>query len=169
MLINASIFAELTFIQLEQKRVYWTTVAFLIVSLAGGWWIFMESSSPAMKQWVSAFRTDRVLINDEDGSFRLGRWLNAHRRPTLIDENIAFKAIVARGDAEGLYLSFSDKFKIALNQAYPDIDQIVVSDPDSPQGKRDRISIRYAGIYEHGIKGFKLVYSDHIWRVYRKI
>ncbi|ATX81456.1 hypothetical protein Ga0123462_0586 [Mariprofundus ferrinatatus] len=168
-LINASILAEITFLDMARKRVYWSVISFLVVSLVGGWWIFMESADPNMNRWVDSFRTERVMIADEDGSLKLGRWLNENRRVTLIDERSGYKAMVARGDAEGLYLSFTSKFKIALNHEFPDVDQIVVPDPDSETGKKDKISQRYPLLYKEGMKGYRLVYKDNIWRVYRKV
>jgi hypothetical protein len=168
-LINAAILAEITFLDMGRKRVYWSAILFLIASLIGGWWIFMESADPNMAKWVDSFRSERVLIEDKDGSLRLGRWLNENRRNTLMDENSGYKALVARGDAEGMLLSYTSKFKIALNHAYPDIPQIVVPDPESAIGRKDKISQRYPRMYDKGMKGYKRVYSDNIWRVYRKI
>ena len=168
-LISASIFAELTFIDLSHTRSYWRVVAMLVISLAGGWWVFTSTANPAMQQWLQAFRADRVLIADQDGALRLGRWLATHRLPTMIDENSAYKVLVARGDAKGLYLSYTDRFKLALGRAIPDIDQIVVADPTSPAGKLDHISIHYPNLYAHGMPGFRLVYSGVTWRVYRRL
>jgi len=167
-LINASILAELTFLDMARRRVYWSAVFFLLLSLAGGWWIFLESADPNMRKWVDSFRTERVLIEDPDGSLRLGRWMNENRKDTLIDEITGYKALVARGDAEGTLLSYTSRFKLALNHAIPDVDQIVVSDPESNMGKRDRISQRYPLMYSEGMQGYVLVYSNNIWRVYRK-
>ncbi|GAV19555.1 hypothetical protein MMIC_P0502 [Mariprofundus micogutta] len=168
-LINASILAEITFLDMARKRVYWSVVSFLFVSLIGGWWLFMESADPNMSKWVDSFRTDRVLIEDDDGSLRLGRWLNENRIDTLIDERSGYKALVARGDAVGLNLSYTSKFKLALNHAFPGVEQIVVPDPESVIGRKDKISSRYPLMYAEGMKGYRLVYSDKIWRVYRKI
>ncbi len=168
-LVNASILAEITFLDMARKRVYWSVVSFLFISLIGGWWIFIESADPNMNKWVDSFRTERVLIEDDDGSLRLGRWLNENRRETIIDEKSGYKVLVAREDAVGLYLSYTSKFKLALNHAFPDIEQIVVPDPESVIGKKDKISQRYPRMYTEGMKGYRLVYSDNIWRVYRKI
>ncbi len=168
-LINAAIMAEITFIEIARKRVYWSVVGFLVVSLAGGWWMFLETANPDMNNWVDSFKTERVLVEDTDGSLRLGRWLSENRMDTLIDERSGYRALVARGDAVGMFLSYTGRFKIALDHAYPVIDQIVIPDPESAIGKKDQISQRYPKMYKEGLKGYKLVYSDNIWRVYRKV
>ena len=85
-----------------------------------------------------------------------------------MDETSGYKAIVARGDAEGIHLSYTSRFKIALNHAFPEMPQIVVPDPESLIGRKDHISQRYPKFYDEGMNGYKLVYSDNIWRVYRK-
>ncbi len=168
-LINAALMAEITFIHIESKRVYWSVIGFLVISLVGGWGMFLETANPAMTNWAESFRSERVMVEDTDGSLRLGRWLNDHRRDTLIDESSGYKVVVARGDSKGLFLSYTSRFKIALNHAYPDIEQIVIPDPTSVIGKKDKISLRYPEMFKEGMMGFKLVYSDKIWRVYRKI
>jgi len=61
-LINAAIMAEITFIEIARKRVYWSVVGFLVVSLAGGWWMFLETANPDMNNWVDSFKTERVLV-----------------------------------------------------------------------------------------------------------
>ncbi len=167
-LINAAILAEITFLDIERKRVFWSVSSFLVVSLIGGWWLFIESADPNMAKWVDSFRTERVLIKDEDGSLRLGRWLNENRRDTLMDESSGYKVLVARGDAEGMLLSYTSRFKLALSHAYPEISQIVVPDPESGIGRKDHISQRYPRLYDEGMSGYKLAYSDNIWRVYQK-
>ncbi len=168
-LINASILAEITFINMESRRVYWGTVFFLLLSLGGGWWLFIETASPEMKQWTESFRSERVLVDDADGQLRLGRWLDQHREETMMDENSTYKALVARGDAKGVVLSFSSKFKLALNHRSPGVAMVVVPDPESDIGRKDKISQRYLYLYKEGMKGYQLAYSDHIWRVYRKV
>ena len=168
-LINASILAELTFLDLEKKKVYWGVVGFLVISLAGGWWIFMQSANPSMTSWVQSFQVEHRADQDENGMRHLGRWLAENRQITMIDERHAPEVLVARGDAKGMILSFTDEFKIALNHGKPDVEQIVVPDPETPFGKKDKIGLRYPEMFEKGMPGYRMVYSYRKWRVYRKI
>jgi len=110
-----------------------------------------------------------MMPSTSDGDLQLGLWLRKHRQPTLIYERSAYKVIAARGDATGLMLSFSREFKTAMRERSPSVDQVAVPAPNSLLGGRDKINFRYPNLYDHGMKGFKLVYDSLGWRVYRRI
>ncbi|WP_236075329.1 hypothetical protein [Mariprofundus sp. EBB-1] len=169
-LVSAGLMAELTYVKMQTRREFILLVIFMMVSIVGGWWLFIETANPQMTRWYKAIQGENTSVAIvEDADYQLGKWLNTHRMPTIIYERTAYRAIVARGDAEGLLLSYSHGFKSAMRQRIPDVEQIVVSDPDTLAGKRDRVNIRHPHLYSHGMSGYKLVYDKLGWRVYRKI
>jgi len=168
-LISAGLMAELTYVKMQTKREFVLLVLFMMVSVAGGWWLFVETGNPQMKQWVGALQGEnRMMLATKDGDLQLGLWLKKHRQPTLIYERSAYKVIAARGDAKGLMLSFSREFKIAMRERSPSVFQLAVPAPGSIRGKRDKINFRYPNLYDHGMKGFVRVYDSLGWRVYRQ-
>ena len=168
-LISAGLMAELTYVKMQTRREYVFLVIFMVASVIGGWWLFIETANPQMHQWVQALSGKQVTNAKQDGDLQLGLWLKDHRQPTLIYERSAYKVIAARGDAKGLMLSFSQDFKSRMRERNPNVRQIAVPEPDSSFGRRDWINIRYPHLYEHGMRGFRLVYDHLGWRVYRKI
>jgi len=169
-LISAGLMAELTYVKMQTKREFFLLVLFMMVSVAGGWWLFAQTGTPQMQQWFRAMegRTP-VLTAEMDGDLQLGLWLKAHHEPTLIYERSAYKAIAARGDAKEFMLSFSSEFKTAMRERFPAATLIAVPDPITIRGKRDKINIRHPLLYDHGMKGFERVYDALGWRVYRRI
>jgi len=168
-LISAGLMAELTYVKMQTRREFVLLVLFMMVSVAGGWWLFVETGNPQMKQWVGALQGENhMLASKNDGDLQLGLWLKKHHQPTMIYERSAYKAIAARGDAKGLMLSFSREFKMAMRERIPTVALIAVPEPDSIRGKRDKINFRHPNLYEHGLKGFELVYDSLGWRVYRQ-
>jgi len=167
-LISAGVMAELTFIKMQTKREFVLLVVFLIVSSAGGWWLFAQSGNPQMQQWMQALQGDLHLNAEEDADLAVGLWLKHNRQPTMLYDRDAFRVIAARGDAKDLQLSFSRDFKMHVRERIPNVAQIAVPDPGTIRGRRDRLNIRYPHLYEHGMKGFRLVYDHLGWRVYRQ-
>lgn len=167
-LISAGLMAELTYVQMQTRREFLFLVVFMVISIIGGWWLFVETGTPQMKQWVQAFQGEVTEDPRTDGELQLGLWLNRNRYQTMMYERSGYRVVVARGDAKGLALSFSNKFKVSMRDRIPDIDQIAVPDPSTRLGARDWINIRHPNLYEHGLRGFRLVYDQLGWRVYRK-
>jgi len=168
-LISAGIMAELTHIKMQSRREFVLLVLFMMVSVGGGWWLFVHTGNPQMQQWARALAGEKPAIaSSHDADLQLGLWLRGHHRPTLIYERSAYKVIAARGDAEGLMLSFSREFKTAMRERIPAVDMIAVPLPTSIRGKRDKINIRHPSLYDHGMKGFVRVYDAMGWRVYRR-
>jgi len=168
-LISAGLMAELTYVKMQTRREFVLLVLFMMVSVVGGWWLFIETGNPQMKQWVGALHGENHMVaSTGDGDLQLGLWLKKHRQPTLIYERSAYKVIAARGDAKGLMLSFSREFKTDMRERIPSAILIAVPEPHSIRGKRDKINFRYPDLYEHGLKGFERVYDSLGWRVYRQ-
>lgn len=99
---------------------------------------------------------------------RLGRWLADHRLPTLIDDRVAYRAIVARGDAKDLLLPFDSRFKLELKRRAPEVPQLAMVDPRHPAAAQDRIAQRYPDLFASGLPGYVLAYDRDHWRVWRR-
>jgi len=168
-LVSAGLMAELTYVKMQTRREFALLVVFMLLSIVGGWWLFIETANPQMMRWVNALQGKNVSIAiQHDGDFQLGKWLRKHREPTMLYEVSAYPVIAARGDAEGLLLSFSHGFKSAIRERIPSVEQIAVPDPETTLGKRDVVNIRYPHLYAYGLSGFRLVYDQLGWRVYRR-
>jgi len=168
-LISAGIMAELTYVRMQSRREFFMLVVFMMVSAGGGWWMFIQTGSPQMHQWVSALTGQKPAIAaSQDGDLQLGLWLKGHPQPTLIYERSGYNVIAARGDAKGLVLSFSHKYKVVMRERSPDVAMIAVPLPTTVRGKRDKINVHFPSLYEHGMKGFDRVYDNLGWRVYRR-
>lgn len=165
----------------------------LLVGVVGGWLSMQWMPTIEMERWVSAVEGNAVKdISSAD--MKVGKWLADNRMPTLMDDHVGYRVIVARGDAKQLILPFSHEFQLALrsdNLAHLprisehkdfSVDQILVMDPGHtyvPKNLKgeaattlqmtDMVSSRYFDLYRNGMKGYELVYDQDYWRVYRKI
>lgn len=168
-LVSAGIMAELTFIKMQTRREFILLAVFMAISAAGGWWMYIETATPQMNQWLAALQGKPPIVSvADDADLQLGRWLKKNRQETMIFEGSAYKVIAARGDTDGLKLSFSHAFKVAIRQRMPNISQVAIPNPDTTRGQHDRVNQRYPDMYDHGMKGFRLVYDQLGWRVYRR-
>ncbi|MBL4774503.1 MAG: hypothetical protein JKY87_00385 [Mariprofundus sp.] len=168
-LVSAGLMAELTYVKMQTRREFMLLAIFMLVSIVSGWWLFLETGNPQMIRWAKALQGENTgLAVSQDGDLQLGKWLNAHRQSTMLYERSAYRVIIARGDAEGLVLSFSQRFKSTIRERIPSVDQIVVPDPGTLKGRLDVVNIRHPNIYSHGLAGFHLVYDHLGWRVYRR-
>jgi len=169
-LVSAGLMAELTYVKMQTNREFVLLVAFMLVSIVGGWWLFIETGNPQMIRWVKALQGENTMVAvDKDADLQLGKWLSAHRQPTMLYERSAYRVIAARGDADRLMLSFSLGFKSAIRERIPSVTQLAVPDPSTQLGRRDLLNVRYPTLYSNGFAGFKLVYDKLGWRVYRRI
>jgi len=167
-LISAGVMAELTFIKMQSRREFVLLVVFMLVSSAGGWWLFSQAGNPEMKHWMQALQGDAHESAQDDSDLALGLWLKHHRQTTMIYDRGAYEVIAARGDAKGLMLSFSNEYKSNIRERIPDVEQIAVPDPSTARGRRDRLNIQFPNLYDFGMKGYSIVYDHLGWRVYRK-
>lgn len=152
----------------------------LLVSTLGGWATMSWKPTVEMQRWTKAM-SGELLPAYFPGDVALGRWLDKNRMPTMVDEHSAFRALVARGDSDGLMLSFTQDFKKMLQKDIPTADQVVVRDPQYINGDRtsyanetftmrlpDGVTQRYHDMYSNGMTGYHLVYDQDHWRVYRR-
>ncbi len=166
-LISAGVMAELTMISFAHR---WKLPALIILLLIGslsGWHRFAQYTEPEMRHWYLAF-TNSLSGELYHADAVLGEWLAKQKdKDVLIDERSAYRVIVAKGNAHQLHLPISDRFKIQTRFQRPDTDLIVVPDPSTKKGGRDRINLLYPELYKEGLAGFKRVYDYAGWRVYQ--
>lgn len=152
----------------------------LLASSVGGWISLSWKPNVEMQRWTRAM-TGETLPEYFPGDVALGRWLDKNRMPTMVDEHSAYRALVTRGDSEGLMLSFTQDFKKMLQKDVPTVEQIVLRDPQYINGDRtsygsevfsqrlpDGVTQRYRDMYSQGMAGYHLVYDHDHWRVYRR-
>ncbi len=152
----------------------------LLISAIGGWVSLSWKPTVEMQRWTKAM-SGEVLPSYFPEDTALGHWLDKNRMPTMVDEHAAFRALVTRGDSDGLMLSFTQDFKKMLQKDVPTADQVVVRDPQYIHGDRtsygsevftqrlpDGVTQRYHDMYSHGMDGYHLVYDQGHWRVYRR-
>ena len=166
-LVMAGVMAEMTALKAVRESTKWAIVGLLLAGAIGGWIVFHYQPTPAMQQWSSAlFGT--VLPDNRQADIALGKWLDANRELTMVDDRSAYRAIVARGDAEKLVLPFSNPFKIEVRRAIPQIRQVALPNPSNGRGMGDAVNRRWPDFYEKGAQGYRLVYDRLGWRVWRR-
>lgn len=168
-LIGAGILAELTLMKkTESTRSFLGVTGFLAAGVIGGWWLFVQTADVSMNDWLKALRGEKSVAYQYDkADLELGKYLDTHRLPTLMDYKSGARAVVARGDAKGLMLTFTPEFKVAVRKREPKVPQIAVPNPDTPLGALDALNQRYPDLYKNGMPGYELVYDRLGWRVYR--
>lgn len=159
--------SAIIFLPITRGRPMWAPVVWLLVSWLGGWIALSTLPTAEMQQWRSAF-TGTTVNASHPADQRVGQWLAHHRATTLIDNRSGYRVIAARGDADGLWLSFMREFKLAERQYPPVAEQIVVLNPRHPSAARDRITARLSDLYDHGHPNYVLALDDSPWRVYRR-
>lgn len=156
---------------LIMPRVQGRRIARLMLLLAVGnllgWVVMAREESPDVKSWRDSLLA-RAPVDPHAADRRLGEWLHGNDGETMLDDRLAYRAIVARGHGRSLVLPFSPRFKNAVKAREPGIAQLVVRNPQTPNAGLDRVGQRYPGLYRQGMPGYLLAYDDGIWRVYRR-
>ncbi|NOY70840.1 MAG: hypothetical protein GXP14_00440 [Gammaproteobacteria bacterium] len=166
-LLMVGVMAELSVIQIRQGWKFPAVVLLLFVGGISGWYHFLQTPDPVARDWQKA------LLGHQDNRYEadlaLGQFLSRHRGEMLIDDLTAYRAIAARGDAEKMALPRSDQFKLQTRQQRPDIEYIVVPNPRIKKGGWDRINKHFPDLYHEGMKGYRRIYDDQGWRVFRHV
>ncbi|NOY66638.1 MAG: hypothetical protein GXP13_04415 [Gammaproteobacteria bacterium] len=167
-LFSAGIMAGIVLLPRETKSARMSLLALLALSSAMAWFSFSWFATADMQRWQSAVM-GKSLKDSSPGDVILGQWLDKNRQVTLLDDKTAYRVIVARGDAKNLILPFSSKFKTNMKNKWPKIAQLAVSEPGYIHNKQDHLNQRFPDLYYKGMPGYKLVYDNQHWRVYRQI
>lgn len=139
----------------------------LLIGCIGGWATFLITPTVEMERWQQALRT-RLPDSAQDADRELARWLDQNSTPTLIDDRLGYRAVAYRSDTSGLLLPFSKEFKLALMQRPLAVPQVAVPDPRPGLGGQDMINQRFPDLYQKGLPGYRLVFDQGYWRVYRR-
>lgn len=138
----------------------------LAIGNVGGWSLIASTKTQDFMAWQQALSGEAPpLLHESDKS--LGLWLHENPLETMVDDRVAYRAIVAKGDARGLILPYSDRFKLALKHQQLNIPQLAVIHPGLPQANMDALGQRFPDLYWNGMSGYRLVYDHDGWRVYR--
>jgi len=164
-LIMVGVMAELSVIQIHKGWKFLALVLLLFVGGISGWHNFLQTSDPVMRDWQQALLGE---LDSKDGADRaLGQFLSRNRGEILIDDLTAYRAIAVRGDAEKMALPRSNQFKLQVRRKTPDIEYIVVPDPNVGQGGQDRINKHFPAMYAGGMQDYRRVYDYQGWRVFK--
>lgn len=166
-LFSAGIMAGIVLIPRETRLARMQLVALLALSCVSGWLTFPWLATVDMQRWQTAM-FGVTLVDANPGDIALGQWLKDNRQVTMLDDEAAYRVIVARGDAKNLVLPSSSEFKLAFKHKWPNVEQLVVSDPDHTYGSKDSLNQRFPDLYSDGLRGYQLVYDYQHWRVYRR-
>lgn len=166
-LVIAGVMAELTIIDARKRKMKWMILGALFLGMTGSWLLFLWQPTPSMQQWTTAL-AGVSQPDSHKGDRSLGKWLQNHDYETLIDDRSAFRVMVAQGNARNLIMPFEDQFKIELRRTSPTAPQIAIPDPNSQNGRRDRINNRWPELFDRGTDQYKLVYDHQGWRVWRR-
>jgi len=166
-LIMASVMAELGRTGFGKTSYMAPLILLLSIGTATSWVLYVKDEYSPVHKWTLAL--SKAQENNLGSDSTLGHWLAVNRLPTMIDFQSGYKAIVARGDAYGLLLPFSNEYRLAIRSDRPNVPQIAVPEPDTTQGRRDKINARFPHLYESGMPGYKRVYDEYGWRIYRRI
>jgi hypothetical protein len=180
-LVSAGVMAGIVLLPHESHKMKRGLYAMMAFSAFTGWVALSWKPTTEMQAWLDAMTGKPVLVQHE-GDVRLGQWLRGNRLRTLMDDHAGYRAIVARGDGEGMIVSYTLEFQQALRSDHLYVDQVAVMDPlysgrsQDMHGSDmladrmpDMITQRYPDLYQHGMEGYRLVYDSDHWRVYRRL
>jgi hypothetical protein len=162
-LVMGGVMALLTTGMLHRDRP-WRLVALMAAGMVGSVALFQKYPGVGMNGWFDAV-AGRTVESPRRGDLELGLWLR-NLDNVMIDENTAYAVIAGRGGAQGLILTFSDRFKEGVNRSQPGTDWIAVPSRQRDPRRLDQVAHNFPKLYELGIPGYTLVYDRSDWRVY---
>ena len=139
-------------------------VALLAAGCVGSLALFQRYPAVGMNGWFEAF-AGRIERSPHEGDMELGIWARGVDG-LMIDENTGYAVIGARGSAEELYLTFSDRFKECVNGGRLVAPWVAVPSPGRNASRRDQVAHNFPRLYEAGVPGYTLAYDRDGWRVY---
>jgi hypothetical protein len=139
-------------------------LALMLAGMVGSLALFQKYPGVGMAGWFDAF-AGRTAEAPMQADLDLGLW-SRDLDGLMIDENTAYAIIAARGGAEGLVLTFSDKFKEGVNGGRPITNWFAVPSPARDPRRLDLIARYFPKAYTHGLPGYTLIYDKGGWRVY---
>jgi hypothetical protein len=141
-------------------------IVLMLVGGIGSVALFQRYPAVGMEGWFSAFAGETVEA-PKQGDMELGLW-SRQIEGMMLDENTGYAAIAARGEASGLYLTFSDRFKQGVNGGRLTAEWVAVPSPQRDWRGRDQIAHVFPRLYSEGAPGYVLTYDHLGWRVYAR-
>ncbi|WP_114393814.1 hypothetical protein [Oleisolibacter albus] len=138
----------------------------LTLGLRGGWTAQDYAAAPAGAAWQAAMRGSVVAESAAAQDNAFGKLLRGYQ-DVAIDATVSGLVVPARGTAEGLLLTSTDRLKADLLAGALSSRYVAVQDPDTPRGLRDRIGRALAGVWRDGPPGATLVAAIGPWRLWR--
>lgn len=139
-------------------------LALMMAGMVGSLALFQKYPGVGMAGWFDALG-GRIAEPPKQADIELGLWTR-DLDGVMIDENTAYAMIAARGGAQGLVLTFSDRFKESVNGGRPVTNWVAVPSPQRDPRRLDLITRYYPKAYSHGLPGYTLIYDRGGWRVY---
>jgi hypothetical protein len=139
-------------------------LALMLAGMIGSIALFQKYPGVGMAGWFDAF-AGRITEAPKQADLDLGLWTRG-LDGVMIDENTAYAMIAARGGAEGLVLTFSDRFKEGVNGGRPITNWVAVPSPTRDPRRVDLVARYFPKAYTHGLPGYTLIYDRGGWRVY---
>ncbi len=92
----------------------------------------------------------------------------ADREGVLVDSVNAPAVVVGRRRATGLITPQHQEFGLAILTSTIDAPFVAVSDPQSATGAQDRLNKAFPQLYQRGPPGYRLVYHNATWRLFKR-
>lgn len=143
----------------------------LIALLAFGWIggaVGLVIADPRMPTLISDAVHGSVSDSERLDALKLGGAIH-DLSGVLIDTGNAPAVVLGRGHADGLLMPQSERFEFALLFARIDAPYVAVPDPNPPAGALDRLNKAFPQLYQRGAAGYRLVYQNPTWRLFKRI
>ena len=135
----------------------------LTAGVIGGAGLLFVDSAHETERWRAAMLGRNVAVSDPELS-GLARALTGRDR-ILFDAEAAPAVIALREDAQGIWSSGTQEFRLASLRNRTVAEVLVVRNRNSGLGS-DRIGRIFPTLYDNGASGYRLTYDGARWRVY---
>jgi len=162
-LVIGGVMALLTTGMISRERPF-QLVLLMAAGMVGSVALFQKYPAVGMEGWFDAIGGQQVEY-PKSGDLDLGLWLRDFDQ-VMIDENTAYAAIAARGGAEGLILTFSDRFKEGVNSRELRAPYVAVPSAQRDLRRLDQVAHNFPKLYANGFRAYVLLYDRAGWRVY---
>lgn len=143
-------------------------VGLVLAGHLGGWLALADADSERIANWRAALWHATPADDLFAAERALAGFLSAGPA-TLLDDRAGFPVVFALGAGQQLVLPPSPAFNGQLLRPLPTIEQIAVPAPAAALAAGDRIARRYPELWTAGLPGYRLVYDDANWRVWRRL
>lgn len=137
-----------------------------LISLGGCWLVQGYQPAPVATAWRLALAGQPVAEAQTMDDAAFGRLLR-DTHDIALDADVSGMLVPARGGADGLVLTSTDRLKADMIAGYISTAYVALQDPASPRGMRDRISRAFPTLWRDGPAGGTLVITQGNWRLWR--